>query len=42
MELAANYSVLKVRANADPPKDAAQAFAFGAEGIGLCLSLIHI
>ncbi|HJI19332.1 pyruvate, phosphate dikinase [Alistipes sp.] len=36
MELAAKYSVLKVRANADTPKDAAQAFAFGAEGIGLC------
>ncbi len=28
--------MLKVRANADTPKDAAQAFAFGAEGIGLC------
>lgn len=27
---------LKVRANADNPKDAAQALAFGAEGIGLC------
>ena len=36
MELAAKYSVLKVRANADTPKDAAQAFEFGAEGIGLC------
>ncbi len=36
MELASKYSVLKVRANADTPKDAAQAFAFGAEGIGLC------
>ncbi len=36
MELAGKYSVLKVRANADTPKDAAQAFAFGAEGIGLC------
>ena len=36
MELAAKYSVLKVRANADTPKDAAQAFSFGAEGIGLC------
>ena len=36
MELARKYSVLKVRANADTPKDAAQAFAFGAEGIGLC------
>ncbi|MCR4435442.1 MAG: pyruvate, phosphate dikinase [Clostridiales bacterium] len=27
---------LKVRANADSPKDAAQAIKFGAEGIGLC------
>ena len=36
MELASKYAVLKVRANADTPKDAAQAFEFGAEGIGLC------
>ena len=36
MDLAKKYAVLKVRANADTPKDAAQAFAFGAEGIGLC------
>ena len=36
MDLASKYSTLKVRANADTPKDAAQAFAFGAEGIGLC------
>lgn len=28
--------VLKVRTNADTPADAAQAFTFGAEGIGLC------
>ena len=27
---------LKVRANADSPKDAEQAVEFGAEGIGLC------
>ena len=27
---------LKVRANADTPRDAQQALAFGAEGIGLC------
>ena len=27
---------LKVRTNADTPTDAAQAYAFGAEGIGLC------
>ena len=30
------YRVLKVRANADIPRDAIQARAFGAEGIGLC------
>ena len=36
MELAGKYAVLKVRTNADTPKDAAQAFEFGAEGIGLC------
>ncbi|MBR2050733.1 MAG: pyruvate, phosphate dikinase, partial [Rikenellaceae bacterium] len=30
------YATMKVRANADTPKDAEQAFAFGAEGIGLC------
>ena len=36
MALAGKYAVLKVRANADTPKDAAQAFGFGAEGIGLC------
>ena len=27
---------MKVRANADIPRDAIQARAFGAEGIGLC------
>lgn len=27
---------LKIRANADTPKDALQAYKFGAEGIGLC------
>ncbi len=36
MDLTSKYAVLKVRANADTPKDAAQAFSFGAEGIGLC------
>ncbi|MFI3279187.1 MAG: pyruvate, phosphate dikinase [Rikenellaceae bacterium] len=36
MDLTTKYAVLKVRANADTPKDAAQAFSFGAEGIGLC------
>ena len=30
------YRRLGVRANADNPRDAAQAIAFGAEGIGLC------
>jgi pyruvate, orthophosphate dikinase len=30
------YRKLKVRANADIPRDAIQARAFGAEGIGLC------
>ncbi len=30
------YRKLKVRTNADTPKDAHQARAFGAEGIGLC------
>jgi len=36
MEWADNIRRLKVKANADTPKDAAQAFRFGAEGIGLC------
>ncbi|MPM79097.1 Pyruvate, phosphate dikinase [bioreactor metagenome] len=36
MELADKYRTLKVRTNADTPKDAAQATSFGAEGIGLC------
>ena len=36
MELAGKYATMKVRANADTPRDAEQAFAFGAEGIGLC------
>ena len=36
MEWADKYRVLKVRTNADTPKDARQAFDFGAEGIGLC------
>jgi pyruvate, orthophosphate dikinase len=30
------YRTMKVRANADIPRDAVQARAFGAEGIGLC------
>lgn len=36
MEWADSIRKLKVRANADTPRDAAQAFKFGAEGIGLC------
>ena len=36
MELAGKYSKMNVRANADTPRDAEQAFAFGAQGIGLC------
>jgi pyruvate,orthophosphate dikinase len=35
MKLVDKYKTLKVRTNADTPKDAAQAIAFGAEGIGL-------
>ena len=36
MEWADEIRTLRVRANADNPKDAAQAIQFGAEGIGLC------
>ncbi|WP_324823835.1 pyruvate, phosphate dikinase [Sinanaerobacter sp. ZZT-01] len=36
MKWADKYRVLKVRTNADTPKDAKQAKSFGAEGIGLC------
>ncbi|MFA6866548.1 MAG: pyruvate, phosphate dikinase [Clostridia bacterium] len=36
MEWANEVRRLKVRANADTPKDATIAFNFGAEGIGLC------
>ena len=36
MDLAGKYSKMNVRANADTPRDAEQAFAFGAQGIGLC------
>jgi pyruvate,orthophosphate dikinase len=36
MGWADQYRTLKVRTNADTPKDAKQAAAFGAEGIGLC------
>ena len=36
MEWADKVRTLKVRTNADTPKDAAKAREFGAEGIGLC------
>ena len=36
MGWADEYRQLKVRTNADTPRDAKQAVAFGAEGIGLC------
>ncbi|MFR6435705.1 pyruvate, phosphate dikinase [Porphyromonas sp.] len=36
MELASKHSKLAVRTNADTPRDAAAARAFGAVGIGLC------
>jgi len=36
MEWAEPHRTMKVRANADIPRDAVQARAFGAEGIGLC------
>ena len=36
MAWADEFRALKVRTNADTPKDAKQARAFGAEGIGLC------
>ncbi len=36
MELSDKYKKLGVRTNADTPKDAKQAVAFGAQGIGLC------
>ena len=36
MSWADEIRTLKVRTNADTPRDAAQAVAFGAEGIGLC------
>ena len=36
MNWADKYRALKIRTNADTPKDAKQAVAFGAEGIGLC------
>ena len=42
MEWADATRKLKIRTNADTPKDALQARKFGAEGIGLCSSCIPI
>ena len=36
MEWADRYRQMEVRTNADTPKDAKQAYKFGAQGIGLC------
>ena len=36
MKWADSFRTLRVRTNADTPRDTAQAVAFGAEGIGLC------
>ena len=36
MEWADEFRQLKIRTNADTPRDAKQAITFGAEGIGLC------
>ena len=36
MDWADEYRELKIRTNADTPRDAAQAIKFGAQGIGLC------
>jgi pyruvate,orthophosphate dikinase len=36
MQWADKYRILKIRTNADQPDQAANAIAFGAEGIGLC------
>ncbi len=36
MKMADKFRTMKVRANADTPKDATMARRFGAEGIGLC------
>ena len=36
MDMADKYKTMGVRTNADTPKDAKQAAAFGAQGIGLC------
>lgn len=36
MQWADKYRTLEIRTNADTPRDAKQAYDFGAEGIGLC------
>lgn len=36
MTWADQFRKLKIRANADTPRDAIQSIKFGAEGIGLC------
>ena len=36
MQWADEYRTLQVRTNADTPKDAKQAYNFGAQGVGLC------
>ena len=36
MKMADKYRTMKIRTNADSPKDALKALEFGAEGIGLC------
>lgn len=36
MDWSEEFKVLKIRTNADVPRDAIQATEFGAEGIGLC------
>jgi len=36
MKWSDEFRVLKIRANADVPRDAVQAMKFGAQGIGLC------
>ena len=42
MNWADNFRKLKIRTNSETPVDSKTARDFGAEGIGLCLSLIHI
>ena len=42
MKWADDFRKLKIRTNSETPTDTKTARDFGAEGIGLCLSLIHI